>query len=65
MKNLSSRNSVGPSSTGAPSAVTRCVVGSSVRAPTVSVSCADSGARRRSTVLIRALSSRGEKGLVT
>ena len=50
---------------GCPSAVTRCVAGSSFSAPTASGSCAASGARRRSTALIRAFSSRGENGLVT
>ena len=39
--------------------------GSSCNGPTVSISCAASGARRRSTDLMRAFSSRGENGLVT
>ena len=52
-------------STLTPSTLTRCVAGSSRNAPTASGSCAASGARRRSTALILALSSRGLKGLVT
>ena len=55
----------GPRGTVLSSTVTRCVAGSSVSAPAASGSCAASGARRRSTALIRAFNSRGENGFVT
>ncbi|CFP62990.1 Uncharacterised protein [Bordetella pertussis] len=64
MKKCSRRNSVGPMDSDWLWPDRRWVTGSSFSPATSMMSSVSCGARRRSTALMRAISSLGEKGLV-